>query len=91
MPLTSGVLIGCKFPPLIDCHLGHAFTHRWSDCNPLNLIECDLFPRAVVELRGARALVRGHGLGVFEGECSAAIWMGKQRQSGWESGVAMLA
>jgi NAD(P)-dependent dehydrogenase (short-subunit alcohol dehydrogenase family) len=23
--------------------------------------------------------------------CSAAIWMGKQRQSGWESGVAMLA
>ena len=24
-------------------------------------------------------------------ECSAAIWMGKQRQSGWESGVAMLA
>jgi predicted enzyme related to lactoylglutathione lyase len=25
------------------------------------------------------------------GFCSAAIWMGKQRQSGWESGVAMLA
>src|SRR5882724_7343756 len=25
------------------------------------------------------------------GLCSAAIWMGKQRQSGWESGVAMLA
>jgi DNA replication protein DnaC len=23
--------------------------------------------------------------------CSAAIWMGKQRQSGWESGVAALA
>ena len=23
--------------------------------------------------------------------CNAAIWMGKQRQSGWESGVAMLA
>jgi len=23
--------------------------------------------------------------------CNAAIWMGKQRQSGWESGVAALA
>jgi hypothetical protein len=34
--------------------------------NALDLIERDLVTGAIVELGGARALVRGHGLGVFK-------------------------
>src|ERR1700751_1390749 len=37
-----------------------------SDCDPLGLIEGDLVADAVVKLGGARAFMRGHGLGVFE-------------------------
>src|SRR5690348_15274723 len=37
-----------------------------SNLDPLDLIERDLVAGAVVELGGARAFVRGHGLGVFE-------------------------
>src|SRR5437588_12715898 len=34
--------------------------------NPLDLVERDLIAGAFVKLRGARALVRGHDLRVFE-------------------------
>src|SRR5215472_3229237 len=34
--------------------------------NPLDLVERESFLGAVVELGGARALVRGHGLGVLQ-------------------------
>ena len=34
--------------------------------DPLNLIERDLIAGAIVELGGARAFVRGHGLRVLE-------------------------
>lgn len=33
--------------------------------DPLDLIECNLLPRPVIELCGARAFMRGHSLGVF--------------------------
>src|SRR6516162_3337853 len=36
------------------------------DGNPLDLVERDLVPRAVVKLGGARTLMRRHGLCVFE-------------------------
>ena len=36
--------------------------------DPLDLIERDFIARAVIELGGARAFVRGHGLRVFERE-----------------------
>jgi hypothetical protein len=40
---------------------------RRSNRNPLDLIERDFVAGAVVELGGARAFVRRHQLGVFEG------------------------
>jgi hypothetical protein len=42
---------------------------RWCyplNCNPFDLIERDLIASAIVELRRARAFVRGHGLRVLE-------------------------
>ena len=46
---------------------------RSSNDNPLHLIERNYIGRAVIKLRCARALVRGHGLGVLKraaGGCS---------------------
>jgi hypothetical protein len=42
--------------------------------DPLDLLLVQPFPGAVIELRGARAFVRGHGLGVFE--CAAVGQIG---------------
>ena len=41
---------------------------------PLDLVEGDLIAGAVVELRGARAFVRGHAVRVFE--CAAGVHRG---------------
>jgi hypothetical protein len=46
--------------------------------------------RAVPEARDQRQNFGEH-LPRHRDLCSAAIWMGKQRRSGWESGVAVLA
>ena len=46
--------------------LGQIRRPMGSNRNPLHLIEHDLVASAVVKLGGARAVVRRHGLGVFE-------------------------
>jgi hypothetical protein len=40
---------------------------------------------------GSTGCTTNTGLPQFCRVCSAAIWMGRQRQSGWESGVAASA
>jgi hypothetical protein len=44
------------------------------DCDPVDLIKGDRVTGAVIELRGARALVRRHGLSVFE--CATGLEIG---------------
>jgi hypothetical protein len=41
--------------------------------NPLDLVERDFVTGPIVELGGARAFVRGHGLGVFERAASLEV------------------
>src|ERR1700722_11325011 len=57
---------------------------RISDRDPFDLIKRDLVTRAIVELGGARAFVRGHSLCVFE--CAAGFQIG--RYAGRAEGMA---
>ena len=44
----------------------HCYSEQFSDCNPLDLIECNCVASAVVKLGGARRFVVGDGLGVLD-------------------------
>ncbi len=58
----------------------HMHTSLYRDS--LNLIECDLVAGAIVELGRARAFVRSHGLGPFQGTTSIQVGRDAGRAEG---------
>src|SRR5689334_14969408 len=54
----------------------------FSDRNSLNLIQRDHVGRAIIELGGARALVRSHSLGVLERSAGVEVGGNARRTKG---------
>ena len=58
------------------------------DRDPLDFIECDRITGAIVQLGGAWAFVRRHGLGIFQ--CVAGTTVSWRVRSGVSFGAALV-